>query len=227
MSATVTLAELVASVRRRADMRGSTRYSDAELGLEINRSAKLLYGKVSSAWGERYKFTQTDLTTTADQAYVALPSDFLKLVKVGWVESSGSSPIRLDPMSLEDEWQPDATNWDWNSSVPRYEIRNEQLWLAPTPTAAYTLRCQYVPVLPTIVDGGSPVTFDGVTGWEEWVVLDVAIRLLVEEESDAAALAQLQARTWKDIEDQAPRRDVGNPHTIQRVRGRRLDRGRL
>lgn len=217
MASTVSLATLVAAVRRRADMVGSKRRSDADLGLEINRSAKLLYGNISSAWGERYRFTETDLSTTANQAYVAMPADFFRLIKVGIIETAGADPIRLDRMSIEDEW-------GWDGDIPRYDVRNQQIWLAPTPDSVFTLRVQYVPVLPTITDSGTPVLFDGINGWEEWIVCDVAIKLLVEDSEDTTEIERVFSRADAMIMDQAPRRDVGAPHTVQRVRERRRSR---
>jgi len=222
MASTVTLAVLVAAVRRRADMVGSTRRTDAEIGLEINRSAKELDGKMVSAWGERRRMTSADVTTTAAVAYVALPSDFFRLVKVGWV--SGGDVYRLEPMDLDDDW--DLTgSWACESYLPRYELRNEQLWLAPIPSSVETLRVHYIPVLPTITDSGTPVTFNGVHGWEDWVITDVAMKLLLEEETDVTGLAQHLARQEARIMEQAPRRDIERSHTVRRVRMRRRLRG--
>ena len=55
MSATVSLAVLVAAVRRRADMRGSERYTDAEIALEINKSAKALDSLITTKWDCLYR----------------------------------------------------------------------------------------------------------------------------------------------------------------------------
>lgn len=221
MASTVSLAVLVAAIRRRAD---NQRRTDAEIGLEANRSAKALDGMITKKWSCLYRFTQTDLTTTAAQAYVAAPADFKDLIKIGWV--NGSDPIRLDKMGIENEWVPTTSgSWHWGTVVPRYDVRGQNIWLAPTPTTVETLRLQYVPVLPTIEDS-TPTPLDAFNGWEDWVINDVAAKLLAEEETDNTMVSQLRDRAGARIKEEASTRDLGNAPTVQRVRYRRAWRGR-
>jgi len=221
MSNTVSMAVLVAAIRRRADMRGSTRYSDAEIALEANRSAKHLDSLITKKWGCLYRFAQSDLTTTVSQAYVACPSDFKDLVKLGWVHSSGADPIRLRQMQVDDEWYPEEHSaWTWSSTVPRFDVRALNIWLAPTPTAVYTLRLQYVPVLPTIEDS-TPTPLETFAGWDDWVINDVAAKLLIEEQSDAADVSQLRDRVGARIELEASTRVLDQAQTVQSTRYRR------
>lgn len=215
MAAPVTLAYLVSQIRQRAENNRST---DAEIEAKIQSSAKELDGKIVTAWGDKRRFAEVDLTTTVNQAWVVLPSDFFRLYKVGWV--NGDAVHRLRPMDDSEDWT--VTTANWSACPPVYEIRNEQLWLAPTPTSIYTLRLHYCPVLPDVADPAAP--FNGVNGWEEWVISDVAIKLLLEEEGDVSDLERHLGRQERRIIEQAPRRDVERPHTVQRVRRRRWRR---
>jgi len=218
MSRTVSLANLVARAKRRADMSNSTFRTTAEWEDEVQQSAQAFWCMLLSHRGHAWDFAQTDLTTTASQAYVALPADFLELVKVGWVAASGDDPYRLEPFALEDEWLPDVTRgWDLYS-IPAYAIRGQNLWLTPTPDTAYTLRMQYIPRLATLTDSGSPVQLDGIAGWDDWVTWDVAIKMRIQEESDVRTHLAERERTQELIIEAATNRDRGTPHRVQRVR---------
>ena len=52
---------------------------------------------------------------------------------------------------------------------------------------------------------------DGVNGWEEQVVLGVAIRILTKEESDSSALERRKAAIKHRMESEASNRDMGMP----------------
>ena len=52
-------------------------------------------------------------------------------------------------------------------------------------------------------------TFDGVNGWEEYIVVDVAIKALTKEESPTQELEAAKMALLKRIESSAPNRDAG------------------
>lgn len=217
MSRTATLAVMIAAVRWRADMPDTTFVTDADIEYEINQSALDLYDKLLSAWGEGWRFTQSNLLTTANVAYVALPADFYRLIKVGWRVTASENPRQLQPFQSRDEWLPDdPQTWD-EVELPGYAIRNHSLYLSPTPTAIYTLVLQYVPALAAITASPS-APLEGVHGWEDYVIYDCAIKLKIKEEVDATALAVERARHEARILQMAPSRDVEAPSRIQRVR---------
>ena len=223
MARPVSLATLRDSARLQADMEASSFVTDVEVEDLVQSSATRLYDIILTAWGERYFFAQTDLTTTASQAYVNLPSNFYRLLKVGWVVGSSTDPVRLEPFQDDAEWADSfwGSSGSWsNSNPPRYQLRADQLWLDPTPSSAETLRLQYVPIMPEIEDA-TPTPFQGVNGWDRWIVLDVAIQLKIKEESDVRALQTEREKVEGEIRNMVPRRDVGRTHRIQRRRTRR------
>jgi hypothetical protein len=219
----VTLADLVDNARLRADMESSSFVTDSEVGGYCQQSATGLYDIILSAWGERYFFSQADLATVANQAYVNLPDDFYRLLKVGWVIGTGADPVRMEPFQSDEEWAQlwgGGSGWD-QGNPPKYQPRGNLLYLNPTPTSVQSLRLQYVPIMPAINDGGLvPVPFQGVNGWDEWITLDVAIKLRIKEESDVRDLQTERAQVEQRIRSMAPRRDMERTHKIQRRRGR-------
>lgn len=71
--------------------------------------------------------------------------------------------------------------------------------LMPPPDAAYAITYWYLPVLADLVAGSD--TFDGVAGWEEWVVYDAAVHI-ANRDRDATQRALLAAERdnrWADI----------------------------
>lgn len=63
----------------------------------------------------------------------------------------------------------------------------------------------------------NPDRWDGISGWEDYVVLDTAIRLMVKEESDPSALMAEKQEMDLAIEELGSERDDGSPKTIQDV----------
>jgi hypothetical protein len=57
-------------------------------------------------------------------------------------------------------------------------------------------------------------TFDGVSGWDELVVLELAIAMLDTEESDTSSLKERRNRAEKRIMLMSQNRDMGMPSTI-------------
>ena len=58
---------------------------------------------------------------------------------------------------------------------------------------------------------------DGRSGWEEWVVIDAAMKLLAKEESDTTQLANEAARIWGRIMKALANRDAGQAKRITDV----------
>jgi hypothetical protein len=81
----------------------------------------------------------------------------------------------------------------------------------------------------TFLDAGSGVLkcdwygrgqqIDGVSAWEEYIVVSVAIRLLQKEESDVKPLQLRKAELLDRIRAAAQSRDEGNAPTCTDVRG--------
>lgn len=60
-------------------------------------------------------------------------------------------------------------------------------------------------------------TIDGVNGWEEYIVVDAAIKCLQKEESDTTVLERQKAGLLARIEAEAANRDAGAPATVTDV----------
>jgi hypothetical protein len=66
---------------------------------------------------------------------------------------------------------------------------------------------------------------DGVSGWEEYVIIDAAIKAMIKEESDVSALAGQKAAMQARIESMAEGRDLGQACHTQDILGMQGDCG--
>lgn len=58
---------------------------------------------------------------------------------------------------------------------------------------------------------------DGVSGWEEYIVLDAALKAMGKEESDVSLIAQQKMAMHQRLIDMAANRDAANPSTVADV----------
>jgi hypothetical protein len=78
--------------------------------------------------------------------------------------------------------------------------------------------------LPTYLTSDSDL-FDGYSGWEEYVIVDAAIKCLEKEESNTAALMNRKAYLIKRIEEAAGNRDAAFSPRIADTRRIEFEQG--
>lgn len=61
------------------------------------------------------------------------------------------------------------------------------------------------------------VDVDGVSGWEEYILLDAAIKCMVKEESDPSSFAAQKQALLQRVESAAENRNAGQPQTVSDV----------
>lgn len=226
MANTVTLADIKTQARQRADMENSEFISDSELLSYINSSYAELYDLIVSRF-EDYYVESTELTITSGNSTITLPSDFYKLK--GLDRKYGSS---TEYCTVE--------RFDWksrnqrNSSVARsslgvsntsYRIVKDEIRILPEADAPGTYRLWYIPTFTRLSDDAD--TVDGVNGWEEYIVIDAAIKMMQKEESDVSVLAAQKNMIVKRVEDMAQQRDADMPETISDVQSLGWEQGFL
>lgn len=217
MARTRTLTNLLADIRYQADIEGLTqRHPDANLTRLINQSIQAFRLKISSA-GHPYYLTEASGTTVADTDDYALPADFVALYGVDLVV--GSQRISLEPYSLveRNDYSDPIVPGD---GVPvMYRLQGANIRLLPEPDAAYAYTLLYLPCGTDLSAAGD--TFDGIAGWEDWIVLDVARKVLTRDDDDEQTpkVERLFATCERDILAQVSRRSRGVVHR-QDYRGR-------
>jgi hypothetical protein len=207
---TVTLASLVARVRQRADIVNATlRHTDAEIQDNIQESATELYDLIVEAYGADYYIASTTLVTVANIKVVSLPTDFYKIVGLD-VTYNGKN-YALSQFEFANRNKYGDLTWGAPECLPRYRIWQDHLYLAPTPKSVYSLLLHYVKRMQALTDTAPAVYFDGINGWEEYIVLDSAIKALLKDDLDPSALMARKAEISARIVRMAPTRDAANP----------------
>jgi hypothetical protein len=219
----VTLGSVRTQAQQRADMVNSSFVSTSEWNGYINNSWKELYDILISAYGNDY-FVASPVTFTTDGTndryalpdgtlYSAAPALY-KSLGVDLQVQGGQIWQTLKPFSFTERNRyatSGAQVLNRNSAIC-YRLNGSYIWFTPLPQSGLTMRLWYIPQATTLSSDSD--TFDGISGWEEYVIVDAAIKAAQKEESDVSVLmAQKQALTAR-IQSMAENRDAGSPATV-------------
>lgn len=215
MARTRTLLQLRSDVRVRADIENATgRFPDSELTRYVNQGIAELYDLLVDARGLSYYRSATPhpITTTASTVNYALPTSFYKLIGVRI--SNGPPLERFDALE-----EPEMARTEAETSYPLYyDLRGSYIALRPYHEAGYVVLVEYVPHATELSADVS--TFDGINGWEEYVVAFAARCCLIKDErlELAGAMLQEMERLKGRIAGLAPNRDGYRPTRIRDAR---------
>jgi len=205
-----TLVELRNQVRQRADMENSTFVSDAELNNYINLSYAELYDLIIDKHGEDYYIQDQVYTGSPSQDTFALPSNFYKLRGVDLLTSAGQAvTLRRFEFSERNRFTnvSQAVDGDY-----RYRLRGSNLVLTPALSAQHQLKLWYIPKPIKLVADSDAI--DGVNGFEEYVIIDAAIKCRIKEETDTSTLIYQKQSIETRINRMADNRDANEPSRI-------------
>lgn len=194
----ITFQSIGLRARERVDMVNSSFISPSEEMTLIESAWKefllIVYGRFEDIF-----LKKKDLTTVAGVEYVSLDDvstdqDYFKLRRVCLVENGVlSSPLRrIDPSEetrVSDGRRGKPFAYSIHSSPASPTPGNEPLlYLYPTPDRAYTVLVSYVPFrsLRDWLVGGQHFYF--LAGWDEIMVVSVAIKMKDKEEGDCSVL---------------------------------------
>jgi hypothetical protein len=209
MARTITLSDLILQSRQRADKVGSGFILDSELTNYINASISELYDLLVSAYGNDYFISQYKFNTNGTDISYQLPSDFYKMIGID-LYLNAARFITLKPyMWNERGMYQDGSNWAALIAIqgPRYHLEGDSIKFQPTPPGTFSMSLYYVPCCPKLFNKHD--TLDGIDGWEEFVIIDAAIKMLEKEESDTSVLERRKAAIVQRINLMAENRDEG------------------
>lgn len=227
---TRTLAQLREDVRQRADFPafGSETFVTTDtVNRWINQSVRRFVGLLVRSYGASYYAASSSFATAPGVDSYALPSDMYQLLAVR-MDAPGHGRREVPRASMGDIDRTQDPRGLMPEAVPAYRLLGNRIHITPTPDTARAFTIHYVPTLVVFdslsapaVDLASDTHFiDGVNGWEEWIVLDAAMKCLQKEESDISALLREQKDIEQEIVADAQMRDQGAP---QRVRNTYVD----
>ena len=216
---TTTLAQLITRVRQRADMVGSAFVSDAEIVDYINVAMAEIHDLLVDKYEDYYVSTTTYTLPGGNPG--TLPATFYKALGVDF--DSGGVSYRLKRYSFHERNM-------YNSpgavaariADTRYAIQGNQIKFIPDPTTSGTVTLHYVPEAQRFSSGSTSATIVSLApamanGYEEYVVVDAAIKCLLKEESDVQPHMVYKEQLRKRLEAAAGNRDAGESYKISDV----------
>lgn len=212
----VTLAELKEQSRQRADMENSEFISDSELTSYINASLAELHDLLIASYCDDYMMEEYNFASDGTLSY-ALPADFYKLrgVDVKRGPTGQWATVKRFNFNRRNEQQ---NAYAWNLlGLPYIEYRlvGSNLRFNRTPDNELNFRIFYHPRLAKLA--ADTDAYDDVNGFAEYVVVDVAIKMLQKEESDVSVLMAQKEALKQRITAMAANRDANEPASITDV----------
>lgn len=197
MADTRTLGEIRTRALRLAAMENETEFaSSAFVNDLVNQAYKKLHDELRAAYGNEFWRKTASVSVVSGTATYALPSDFLTLLLVEYVDNGGYRyPLRSFMMQERPWYQNAAGTWPFPGTPMRWRLGRrastaiQQIEFSPIPTQSMTIELEYIPVLPQLINDTDLA--DGTNGWDDFMVWDVVVGLMVRDNSDpSAAMAE-------------------------------------
>jgi hypothetical protein len=216
----VTLADLRAAARDRADMQGAF-VADKDLDVVLNAGWYQLY-KLLVSINEDFFITSTTIAMVAGQDTYDLSGVAPKIYKVRGVDivvdPSLAVPLRKFEWAERGRFTgfPDL-NIRRYGSVLKYLFQGQSVKILPLPQGGQNLKIWYIPradkLVATVPAAGETNSLPSVIepGWEEYIVLVAAIKMLAKEEGDVSVHADSLRTLREEILGDAPNRDAEAP----------------
>lgn len=224
MARTRTRTQIRSEARLIADEPSDGFTDDTACNEMIDESAALLQGMLGQIDPERY-LVRADITTVAATLEYALPAAFKSIVRLDWRPTT-SERYRVEPFQIHDMAEGNLSQGHTGLGTPQCRYRvlysgmdgaTARLVFDRQPPVG-TFELWYVQAPANFANDNA--TIDGVAGWENWIVWDVAVRLMIRAETDPSAAMAERARIEQLIRADAPHRDAGRPKKVQDTRGR-------
>jgi hypothetical protein len=212
MANPATLESLRQRCRERTDKVNSTFVKTAEWNELINQSWTELYGLLITAYADYYA-TPISMAVTNNVEYTELPSDFFKLRAAFPLDGTQRLP-RLRQVDITDLGQSSYPYVRSTQTIYGYVLVGSRIYWAPKPTASSTVEFWYVPQPQRLVSDQDVISSQVVDGWDEYIVNDVAMKVRLKEEGDAAPHAALKQRFIDRVIGECSSRDAGMPGKV-------------
>jgi hypothetical protein len=208
MARTRSLQDLIADVRWAADAEGTTRrHTDEKITRALNQGQQAFRLMVSDA-GHTFYLTQGGgVMTIGDDRVYALPGDFVAIYGVDLVIDDEAREMYEFQISERNKFG--GAYSDIMGAPVAWRLEGADLMrVSPTPDAAYPFYVWYLPrpddMTGTFNSAGtltaSTSSFDGIAGWEDWLVYDTAMRITARDTNSekyqmlAAELTRITSR---------------------------------
>ena len=206
---------------RRADMENSNFISTAEARDYLNSSIAELYDFLVKSY-EDYFVATKEYSAPLAESGVALPTSadsggaFYKALGVDFNSGGTTSTLKAYSFSDRNIYNTPYALVD-QLARPMYKIEGSNIKLIPNNSQSGTITLFYVPT-PTQFSTTVTEVESIIPGYEEYVVVATAIRMLMKEESDISTLERERQQLASRIIRALSPRDASGSHAIRDVR---------
>ena len=221
---TITCGDLMTAVRRRADMEGSTFVTDAEIRSYINVAMAELHDILVQKYEDYYVDSSTTYTRPIANNKGTLPNAFYKMLGVDF--TAGGSTYRVRPYKFEERnMYGNAGTTAGIANNLTYHVQGNEIHFRPADALpSGTITIHYVPPADQFATGGGDDS-DALSvnnravapGYEDYIVIDAAIKCLLKEEADVTVHLVQRESARRRIEEAAGKRDAGESYAISDV----------
>ena len=217
--ASVTLAQIRTRARQKADMENSNYISAPELLNYINEAYYTWYDIIVEAFEDYYlPASPVEFTLPAGtDGLFDLPADFYKLAGLDRAISPGSDrfyTMKKTPWRSRTRTENTFPRYGLLPTIT-YRIFADKIQMTPFDAADGTYNLWYIPTAtPFVLETDSIETFNG---FENLLIVDVAIKMLLKEETDASMLMVERDRLTDALNKMRIDRDINNGERIEEV----------
>jgi len=213
--ATFTESDLRTRARRRADMENSTFVTDAEIQDYLNSSISELHDYMVKSY-EDYFVSEQAYSVPIATGGANLPDDFYKALGVDYNSGGITSTLRAYSFSERNVYNTPYAVID-RLAEPMYKVEGNKIKLIPNNSQSGSITLYYVPQATQFSSTVTEIE-NVIPGFEEYVVVATAIRMLMKEESDVSALERERQQLASRIIRAITPRDVSGSFAIRDVR---------
>lgn len=224
----LSLGELRLRAQQRADRVNSQFVTLPEWNFFINQSYKELYDLLITSYEDYYVAPRLLFTTDGSSQSYALPNgqnydgapSFYKAFGVDLgLDTSSNAFVTLKKYDFIQRNRyvfPQITSSLLGVFNLSYRIVGSNIMFIPIPSSGQQIGLWYIPRLVTLLQDTD--VMDGVSGWDQYIIVRAAKYALDKEESDTSKLGEEIAFLKARIEETASNRDAGQGDTISPTR---------
>ncbi len=211
-----TLGQIRLECQQRLDLVNSSFIGNPEWLSYINGSAFELYDKLVYAYGANYNLAPPYIFTTDGQSeFYPLPIDLYKHLGLDVQianTTSGYLPVPRFNFAERNKFMVPYQVFYGIRTNLHYEIAGSKLWVLPIAAAGQNMRLHYVPRFTKLMNDTD--VLDGLSGWEDYVKVDVCIKAGNKRETDVSVFMAQKSELGQRIDEIAIERDIGSPATV-------------
>lgn len=197
--------------------------TDAEIESRGNANLRKVYLALVRARGANYYRASWDFQSEIGVSTYTMLVPILEAISISRQINGTWTPV----FDFQESERHDFDEWPFVAfgdiarlhAATRFQLRGENLEIAPTPQTVDWFRLNYVPSYTPITKAGGE-TFDGVAGFQEWAIWETVAELQQKDMADFS-LSMAKAKWWENEVESMARQRLSAPRRINRVRRRK------